>query len=1738
MELLTRSKIIDSQTERHHVPEGLTVAEVMTAIHWDKALYDYTVVTIDGREVPRNVWENHRPDEGREIRIMLRPGGGGGGGGGGGSKGLIAAVAAVAVMVVAVIVAPYIAPLIVGSGSAYLGATTAAVTAAISIAGSLAIGALIKPPQMSNRALTQNAAGAGGLPAEGSLYSVTGSTNQFSPYGIVPRIFGRARVAPNLAAEPVVISSGPVQTLRLLLDFGYGPLLIEDVRIGTTPITQFPTARYIVHTYYKKGDPLQIYTNDQSTLNVGATLTELVDNIRAAPQDCNAIYLEFGFPGGLGQYNEQGQSFERREHITVLVRDVANNGGYISIGDMPHWAWFSSNDVSGVGQTGDVMITSFSPLYAFKEEKQILVQYGWGVFQVGQTVRWVGNQYQITAVDTTTPSPDYAPGSYYVTLSGLPDGIAWGQTGGANDDPNMAYRPLWEQPQPSVWELSYSSQAGSIRVEFGAAIYDVEFIGRTRVPRTVTVAMMLPYYSEWEVLVRRSTPVSADPLIANGITWATLRAEAWRAPIAPNVPRTIMEVEVTASEEINGQVQNINALATSYYWDPRYQQMVVSRSPALAYMDLLTGGANKKKVDWGRLDYTRLWAWHDWCAAASPQGDENATCDMVVDYRATVGEIAQTICAAGRAAPTVIEGLYSVMTEEQDRVPVQMFTPRNAHEFTTNRVWVDEPQAVKIRYVSETTWERAEVIAYMDGYDQNNTTKYDTLDLVGTTRPWQAWRMGRYYLAAARLRKEKMSLMTDVENLVCQRGDLVLVAHDQLLKSAVARVRDVNAGLITMDADFPSEFYSEAFTEYPANAGSPTSFPPGWTTSIAGLAGVVVTVIGKGADAEGRGYCDFRITKSVAGGSANAVQIVTGDGVYYDINSDDDIVTVADFVVLAQTNFVGNQIRLAIQPTNSTNGTGLGTVMSGVRPFPELNTRTVENFTATPGNTLGLTNGWKPLLEFGWAPTTDYPATMDIRIFTPRHYVNNKKPDLLQRVDAEKVRYVPNAEAAGAKLGLLSGNGGDVSSPGKLPDGWYQAQYGGTWVREIVRLDDVWSYHDFDIRLTADAGQSYCSIVFVNAAPLPASKIIFGSVAIRQVAVVGTPPTVALRFTAQKEDGAFISNSQTGALTISTTQEIRVTAGPTNYSATTDAARFAFAITFSPVAGQATDVTYRIRLPLVGDTVDPTTGLPTPVEPEAVYAQIRTKDGVLHDPVQIIAAPSSDQVALASSVGEDYGDLIALGKVDEIVTEWIVDGISPGTELSAQLTLIEHAPELNTVDEAPIPPYVPPNSDTGMITEYGPVRDLVFLVSETYQDTYSVNAVKVNWNNPGYAVEHYIVERVLGTDGNRTFLGFVTDARFLETIPTEGIPPGGISVEYFITPVTALGKRGQVSSVSGLVLPDLSIPDAPLMTSNVMGSMTRLLWTIPKAPDVVSYQIRWSPDYTTSAWNKMQILARSVASTTNTMSVHTRPGLYAIRAVDRAGNWSPVDYTRTAVDLTPAVDTSYTIVGPPWTGTFENCELDGDGNLVLKKDPTTGLYYPAGTFRFTDSLVLSRVWRVRLESQIVMTSFPDDALNSTHDGQVLTQAAKDLPLLNSAWFTPLASAVPLAGGPTSYSEWTPVVTEWMDGKIFQFGVWLRSFDGITTPVVKSIVMDVFFDPRSESKADVPAPGGLLTVVYRYPFLQTPGLQLTLNNGDKDDYIIRTASSPTGFSLEVRSGNDQLVSGRNIDWTATGIGIGL
>lgn len=1740
MEIVTRDKFATTSQELHQLPQGLTIDEMLTSVGWKPDLRPWTYVTVDGRQVPSEIWKVARPKEGRRVLIALRPAGGGGGGGAG--KQIAMAVAAIAIMVVAWYAAPIIVGALAGVGTTgaaavWGGAAVALTQAGIAIAGTLALSALVKPGSIGRQALANSGSG-GNSASESNTYGINGASNQINRYGVVPRVYGRHRVTPPFAAEPYVVSAGTSQTINLLLDFGYGPLLVEDIRVGNTPISNFPTARWFIHSEFKKGDPLNIYLNDQATLEVNAVLTELVDNVRVSPQAGSVLTLEFQFPGGLTGFTEQGASFQKDDHITVFAMPENGAGGWQPISNFSPYALFQGEggtQNSGPAQVGSVGVVRWSRGSIGGFPQGFIV--GDPVVQqmtVGSLFTYNGVGYTINAVSPN----DQEPGQWNVELSNLPPNIAWVYT-------HTGIIP-GEEGRAGTFPLPGSGGAsGPLWVTFGPSAYDVEFHGQTRTPRVVSVVMQMPYENKWQVLVRRSTPVSNSSLISNQITWSSVRSGRWVPPIAPEKPRTIMELQITASEQISGQVQNINALCTSILKDPRQPgARIPTRNAAWIYADILTGTANPRPVSWDRLDEAKLTEWADKNDSLTVQGDTFATCDLVVDFRSTIGELAQNICSAGRGAPTVIDGLYSVLLDDEGKIPVQMFTNRNANGFQATRSWIDLPHALKVQYMSELTWNREELIVYADGYTDQNATKFESLQLSGIVRPSQVWRFGRYYLAAAFLRREKLSLSTDVENLVCQRGDLVRVAHDRLFQNFAARVREIQGGTLTMDAYLNTELFSVLFPQQPANAGTPTGAPTGWGTSGQSNGGITVTWGNKGADETGE-WVEVTLTKPAAGGTTNWTQILV-QGNQFEVNSDDVVAGQVEFELLETTNIDLTDFGFFFQPTNSTGGTGLGTPGT-TQPVPPIGERTTFAQALTLGSTLGIVNGWRPILQFNWNATTVHPAVIRARIYTPRFMVNNPKPSLGARIEQAGINLLPNSAGVGAALGTATGDSSNV-----FPDGWYQAQFAG-WTRDVTRLDDVWEYHDFDVRVQAPAGTAAMTIVFGPPQDLPASKILNGSVQVRRTATVGTAPTVNLRASALTAADGFVQNITGGNLTINAANETRQTFGPANFSAQPTAERFIFMLVITPAAGVACDTTFRIRLPVVGVT-DPAAGLPAVPNPEAIYGQLRTVDGVLPGSFDIIGRPAEDQILVDADIAAitNPGDVIAIGGLETETSEWLVDKITAGGDFAANLDLIEYAPGVLQADKGPIPPYVP-NNGSGILTDLPPVRNLslssaLFLYT---RDGVPTHENMLQWDPPAFQVAFYIVTRLYvvpdpgasitppyQSENVLIEIGRPQPPRYLDVLDTRTLRQGGTLVRYTVVPVAVSGRRGEPVSVEATFLPDTEGPPTLVFTTNVLSETTMLIWGKPDIPDLGGYQIRFvdtTIGKVNPAWEDMVSVVDSVSPNTTTMTVHIQTGTYAIRAFDTSGNFGPPSYSVTNIQTLPNVnELTRLTAGPTWTGTFSNAEIVS-GELRLK--PGTDGNYPAeGWFYATSAVDYPASWLFRVRGAFDIKVFPvGDDPRGDWNAQIWVSIQKSAPKLNDPWFTPLSTAKPLAGGPGVYVPLASVAQTDLIGRLINWAVRLTSRRPNLTPSVKTAILIVDHSERREFKNDVATGTGGKSITFTRPFFATPTVAVTLNNGQTGDRIVKSASTTT---LTVEVFNNAGVSvDRKIDWQAIGYGRG-
>lgn len=1764
MEVLTRERFLSNDQKQFTVPQGLTIDEILASVEWAPSLRPWTYVTVDGQEVPEALWRSARPKEGRNLRVSLRPAGGGGGGGTGKQIGM--AVAAIAIAVVAW----YAAPLVVG---AFLGATgtaaaaaaggvaaafpvaTALVGAGIAIAGNLALGALVQPPRLGGALLGNS--GAGGVAAnESSTYSLKGSSNVMSPYGVVPRVYGRHRMTPPLAAEPYLVSSGTSQTLHMLLDFGQGPLLVEDIRIGNTPIGEYTTARWMIHPYYTSGQPLYIYLNDQATLDVNAVLVQLQDNIRAAPQAGSTIVLEFQFPGGLIEFNDQGASFQRNEHITIFAANSADPDAWYPISNFYPYALFDGE--GGTNTAGQAQIASFGT-YIWNRDPPGFVTSDPAALSLptGAFFNFLGQNYTIQGI--VNPAPNNS-GQYLVRLDRNPEGVnfIWTHTG---------ILPGQEGTQGTVTTYAGGTILGPLTVSFGPSPYDVEFHGQTRSPRTVSVVLQMPHEDLWRIMVRRSTPVSGSSLVSNGIVWGTFRSGRWSAPIYPKSMRTIMEIAITATEQVTGQIQGINALCTSILWDQRVGAMQVTRNPALIYQDILTGQANPRPVSWDMLDRDKIlaWAWNN--EALSPQGDQKNTFDMVVDFRTTIGELCQTVCSAGRAAPLMREGYYSIMEEEAARPPVQMFTNRNASGFTATRTWLDYPHAIRAKYVSENTWNQEEIFVYNDGYGAHNATKFETMEFAGLTRPWQVWRAARYFMAAAMLRRERLSLTADVENLVCQRGDVVKVAHDRLFSNIVVRARKVDSiiathdGLIEWSTMNPPISRRSIVTDLPANTGAPTAPPVGWSLSGPGPVGVTATWGNKGISADGTPYVDLRLTSaSITAGTfalytnpTPAVDTMSG----HEVNTDDIIYQYQKVALISAPAMPADAVFfLAHVPQTIYGSGGYGIPSMGTLVFSPADFDDAIHFgtgrVMVNNVQLGVIGRTAPHLRITVGPT-GAPMDVTIRVGSADTVIRNPKPDVNDRLNAAGTNIIPNAEGAGASLGVMVGNGTNV-----LPTDWYFVTQAG-WTRTVVAIRRVWGYWDIDIRFQAAAGAVNAQMAFYIG-DLPPGKILSNSLYARLVASTGVLPTFNLRTQSLNSADGFLSNATSANLTLSTTVESKQVHNNINFTGVAGATRYRTMFAVTPAAGEATDVTVRFRLPTSSaGTTEAISRLPAQPDPALWYADVRNSEGYIYADSQILDAPAPDKLTFANQSMMAHmvpGDIIAIGQLSTETGEWIVDKITPGPDFTAQLELMEEATGIYVADSGPIPPYVP-NNGNGIMAPLAGVRNL-FLSSTLYvytPDGFPTHEILLTWDPPAYNIREYLIYRTyLVTDPGgspsvpfqdeniRLQIASTTTPNFRDVVDTRTLRRTGTTLVYEVMPISETGRRGLIEDVSDVFYPKLEGPPAVKFTTNVLSETTMLIWDRPDVPDLGGYQIRFlDQDYQDAlgtinpAWDTMISVVDAVSPVLTSLTVHSQTGIYAIRAYDTSGNYGPISFSATKIQVLPNVDEVTRLVeGPTWAGVFDRTEIVAN-ELRLMKDPS-GNYYTEGWFYPSAAVSYPASWLFRLRGQLqsyALPSTPDP--KGDWNAQLWVSIQKFAPKLDSAWFVPLTTASPLAGGPDSYIPLGTVAQTDMVGRLINWAVRLTSKRADLTPSIKKAILVVDHSERREFGNDRATGTGGLAVMFSAPFFAPPSVAITLNDGATGDRIVKTVST-TSFTIEIFNSAGTSVN-RKIDWQAIGYGRG-
>lgn len=248
-------------------------------------------------------------------------------------------------------------------------------------------------------------------------------------------------------------------------------------------------------------------------------------------------------------------------------------------------------------------------------------------------------------------------------------------------------------------------------------------------------------------------------------------------PIAAPKPLAMSAIRVKASNQINGTADGFAGTVVSIAKDYDNVSLTwierATRNPASLFRHVLQHPGNAQAVADAEIDLVGLAAWHDFCRVNSFMFDA-----VVVDTRSTL-DLLRDIAAAGRASPTIRDGKWTVIIDQPRSSVAQAFTPHNSWGFEASKALPILPHAFRVAFVnSEKGYQPDEMIVYNDGYSAGNATLFESLNFPGVTTRAAIFKHARFHFAQLKLRPELYTINADLEHLICNRGDLVKLAHD------------------------------------------------------------------------------------------------------------------------------------------------------------------------------------------------------------------------------------------------------------------------------------------------------------------------------------------------------------------------------------------------------------------------------------------------------------------------------------------------------------------------------------------------------------------------------------------------------------------------------------------------------------------------------------------------------------------------------------------------------------------------------------------------------------------------------------------------------------------------------------------------------------------------------------------------------------------------------------------------
>ena len=641
-------------------------------------------------------------------------------------------------------------------------AATAQVIGAVAAATTVVAGTALINAVLPIRPTTQGDPGS----SEAQLM-VQGGQNQATPYGGIPVVLGKVRMTPPLGMNSFVtfdnVGDKSTSFLNMMLVWGYGPLSIDEnsFLVGKTNLSDYSGV-------------VQETLNYQATPGTGEL--ENFANIVAGDVVQNYSGLEL-VAGGY-------RSVARDVNQTVW-NSTYNNGQY----------YMRQRSVSGTFPNNNYYST-WTPLVEGVEEGDAnnsnvvqRPQQTSEVFQfVGGTDNWTES--------TFTQSLQRA-----VLAISFPQGlrkikVKTGKTEAHTVEFQVQYR---YRANATTWETNWTPLTNVVitRNEKDGFTHVVPY-------NLLDITKLGIQYRIKRVTDSNGEPNEDDRLAHTSILHSftgysdynedgvPYPAHSWapKRPVNTKVCKTAIKIQAT--DQLNGNIEGISALVQTIcpVWNgSNWVDGTPTSNPAALFRYVLTHPANPQRVEASeintKIDLAALQDWYNYCQNYQIKTGPSTFVSKALEYNSVLSqqksvlEVLRDICAAGRASPAMKDGKWTVTIDREQSTVVQHFTPHNSWGFESVKALPRYPHAFKVQFLNEQeNYQPDEIVLPATGYTAQTAELFETISLPGITNKDLALDFARWHYAQIKLRPEIFTLNTDIEYLVCNRGDRVKVLHD------------------------------------------------------------------------------------------------------------------------------------------------------------------------------------------------------------------------------------------------------------------------------------------------------------------------------------------------------------------------------------------------------------------------------------------------------------------------------------------------------------------------------------------------------------------------------------------------------------------------------------------------------------------------------------------------------------------------------------------------------------------------------------------------------------------------------------------------------------------------------------------------------------------------------------------------------------------------------------------------